>query len=352
MQFLNRINSLQKNITSTDIFLLSNPSDIAYFTGFSTLLPSEREAIVLVTNTTCLLLHAAFSPVEKVAGFEYYPRCSPSDITTKITDLSLAGKNKIWTDSQTLFVEEYLPLLSIKELEVVQMDRNTIWQLRHIKDDAEQQVSTLAAQLTNKAYQYVSQLFKVGVTEKELAFEIEFFIKKNNSELGFPSIVAFGEHASLPHHQPTDTKLSENTAILIDLGAKINGYSGDMTRTIWFGKNPDSEFLKVEKIIHSAYKNALETVQKKRDLTASELDLTVRTLIEESGYGKQFIHTTGHGLGLDVHESPSIYKTNDTKILPGMVITIEPGIYLPGKFGYRYENTILITADTAIELTN
>lgn len=350
-QFLQRLQNLQKKIASTEITVLSNPNDIAYFTGFLTLLPSEREAILLVTTSSVVLLHAAFSPVEKFEGIIYHPRCSSAYIVEQIKKLMESGRTKILIDPSTLFVEEYQPLLLIEVLEVASLQREIIWELRHVKDAAELEIMKQAASLTRQAYGHVEKLFAVGVTEKELAFEIEFFIKKQGGELGFPSIVAFGEHGSLPHHQPTDTALTQNTAVLIDLGAKVAGYSGDMTRTVWFGNTPDPEFLKIEKIVRDAYDVTFTLVQKKRDATAADFDLAARTLIDESGFGNEYIHTTGHGLGLDVHESPSIYKNNQTKILPNMVITIEPGIYLPGKFGYRYENTVLITSDSAVELT-
>ena len=140
--------------------------------------------------------------------------------------------------------------------------------------------------------------------------------------------------------------------ILIDLGATVNGYHGDMSRTVWFGKKPSPEFLKVEEVVKAAYQEAVSALKNRQgqQILAKDLDQAARGVITQAGYGKNFIHTTGHGLGLDIHENLSLNWNNEQPILPQMVITIEPGIYLEGKFGYRYENMVVVNDDGAMEL--
>lgn len=352
--YAHRCTALQKTLQAHQALLISNARDIAYFTGFFTLLPTEREAFLIITAKTAQLFYSAFCPVTKQPGITYHPTGSVAGLTEKIAQLPSEGISMIGVDKTSLFVNEFEGLQKINGLDWEQLDKDKIWQLRRVKDKTEQDSIRKAADLTVQAYEAAHALLKTGMTELEIAVEIEFFIKRRGGQLAFPIIVAFGEHSALPHHQPTNTKLTDKTVVLIDLGAQVDGYCADMTRTIWFGKNPSDEFKKIETIIRTAYaaaKNACAGSSGATQLMAKDVDLAARHVIEEAGYGKTFIHTTGHGLGLDIHESPSLYKTQTTVLLPGMIITIEPGIYLEGNFGYRYENTLLLKKQNSTELT-
>jgi len=185
--------------------------------------------------------------------------------------------------------------------------------------------------------------------------------------LAFPTIVAFGKNGAMPHYQPQNIKLKPETPILIDFGVNFENYYSDMSRTIWFGKQPSAKFLKAEKAVKKAHqqvlaklttanldlknkktdlKNSEENTTKsttKIELTAKDLDQAARGEIAQRGFADQFIHTTGHGLGLEIHEPPSLSWQDHTPIKPNMVFTIEPGIYFPGEFGYRHEDTVLMT---------
>src|SRR6185369_4782244 len=127
----------------------------------------------------------------------------------------------------------------------------------------------------------------------------------------FPTIVAFGAHATLPHHQPGATKLTSETSVLIDCGASVEGYNSDITRTVWFGKKTTPDYLKVKDIVDRAYQIGIECLQQRdlqnKTLTAKDIDVAVRGFISDAGYGNEYIHTTGHGIGLEVHEPPSVY---------------------------------------------
>jgi Xaa-Pro aminopeptidase len=377
--YTQRLQLFQNTLSTHDIVLLSKAADIFYYTGFVTLLPEEREAFVVVTKQKVVVFHAAFSPVTAVPGFEYQDTTSLETVRQTIEQLvgSTVSPAEDTTDSPTpkllldyssLFVSEFKVLEKIEQagkLQISPLNQHTIVQQRMIKDEAEQDAIKRAADLTKAAWAHVQTCIKTGITETELAWEIESYIKSHGGLLAFPTIVAYGGHAALPHHQPTSTALEEETAVLFDFGAKVDWYCADMTRTIWFGKQPSQEFIIVEAAVKTAYQKALavcqefvdtvETVAGSNSTTAqptvADVDKAARTSLDTAGYGKNFIHTTGHGLGIEIHEQPSVYRTNPTPLKLNMAITIEPGVYLPEKLGYRYENTVLLQAKKVVELT-
>lgn len=355
--FLNRITQFQTTLQPTQLALFTRPADIAYFTGFLSLVPEERESYFILTKSKALLLYSAFSPVTTITGITYHPHCTPLLLHQKILEESKAGVTEVLLDTNSMYVNEYQVLETIKQLKLSVLDRQNIWQLRMYKDADEQKRITTAALLSRDVYTFISKELTVGITEKQLAWKIESYIKERGGELAFPTIVAYGAHSSLPHHQPLDTPLAAETVVLFDFGAKIEQYCSDMSRTVWFGKKPSAEFSKVKKVVDGAYKTALDFLRKKisqsatTDYTAAQLDIVTRGAIEQAGLGKNFIHTTGHGVGLEIHEPPSLYKHTATVLAAGMALTVEPGVYLPKKFGYRHENTVLLTEDKVIELT-
>ncbi|MGC8867628.1 MAG: M24 family metallopeptidase, partial [Elusimicrobiales bacterium] len=162
------------------------------------------------------------------------------------------------------------------------------------------------------------------------------------STRSFDTIVAFGENSALPHHETSERKLRRNEAVLIDFGCIYHRYCSDMTRTFFYGK-PTEEFLKVYKTVELAQKKGIEAV--KEGVLSDEIDKICRQTISEHGYGQYFIHGTGHGVGLDIHEDPTLNPKTSIKLLQGMTITIEPGIYLYGKFGVRIEDTVCVRKD-------
>ncbi len=149
--------------------------------------------------------------------------------------------------------------------------------------------------------------------------------------------------------------------VLWDFGATVNGYRSDMSRSFWFGKTPSADFKKVKKLVHQAYEAAVKTLvvgsagtapkENSSARTAQLVDQAARELITAAGFGAQFIHTTGHGVGLDIHEPPSLNWKSPAPLKPGMVVTVEPGIYLEGNLGYRHENTVIVTETGYQEIT-
>ncbi len=355
----NRLQKLQQQISPHSAWLLTDAVDIHYFTGFATLVPEERESFLLLTRTAAYLLHATFSPAPAQDGVTLMSGTSLSFLRKNVSDaLTKHELTELKVDKTRLFADEYDVLHELK-IPLDHLDKKHIWELRSIKESAEIELIRRASTIARQTYDQLRSQIKVGQTEKDIQKLLESEMLKLGSEKpAFPTIVCFGEHGALPHHQPTSTKLTANTPILLDFGATVEGYRSDMTRSFWFGQKPSDDFKRIEHIVQTAYQAALAKAKTittlgttDSPLTAADIDSVARNLITEQGFGEEFIHTTGHGLGLDIHEQPSLYWANKAVLKLGMVITIEPGIYLEGQFGYRYENTVLLAASGVEELT-
>ncbi len=345
-----RLTHLQAHLKPNQALLLTDASDIHYFSQFSFLVPEEREGFLFLTPSAVYLLHASFSPVPDNDQLTFLSGINPGQLQTHlqqlIADTQIA---ELLVDKTKLFAHEYDVLLKIDGLTLKHVDRNLIWNIRMVKDDREIEAIRQAGKIADQALAKLRPQIKAGMTEKQIGLQLELEMMALGSERpAFPTIVAFNDHAALPHHQPTPTPLEPESGILIDFGATYHGYRSDMTRSFWFGSRPDPLFSQLQTITHQAYDAAIKALESPRTapsqpLTAALIDTTARSLITQAGFGDQFIHTTGHGVGLDIHEQPSLNWSNDLDIKPGMVITIEPGIYIADQFGYRHENTVAIT---------
>jgi Xaa-Pro aminopeptidase len=180
------------------------------------------------------------------------------------------------------------------------------------------------------------------VRERELAAEIEYALRKAGaSGVSFPPIVAFGEGSSLPHYSPGDRPLKKGDIILIDCGCVLNGYCSDWTRSFCFGSIPGSWFEEIYAVTLDAQLAGLAACRP--GAACREVDAAARDIIQDAGYGDHFGHGLGHGLGIEVHESPRLNATSSAALAPGMVVTVEPGIYLAGRGGVRIEDLVVIT---------
>ena len=205
-----------------------------------------------------------------------------------------------------------------------------------------------AQRITERAYTEVLNLLKPGVTERKIAIELEHLIKLYGGErVAFDLICVTGENTSLPHGVPGDRVVQKGDFFTFDIGAVYEGYHSDMTRTVAVGSATD-EMRMIYETVLQAHLKALRAI--KAGNTAADVDIAARDHIESCGYGEYFGHSTGHGVGLDIHEAPAVYKTNRTVLRDNMVITDEPGIYLPEKFGVRIEDMVLVQGDTPVDL--
>lgn len=347
--YSDRINKLKSKLEPNTLYLFSNPSHIAYFTGFQFLVPSEREAFFVCSDTIATIIHTSFAPINNFNFLEYMSGTFPSQIKYHLEKIIRnTSIKKILYDAQTLYVAELDSLGLINDLSLGQIEADMISQIMRVKDKDEIALISQACKITFDTYTAVHNQLQVGMTELEVSQLINSEFKNRGiTELAFPTIVAFGMNAAKPHHQPGDEKLENNSVVLIDMGAKFSDYCADMTRTIWFGNAPSNQFKKIEKIVQDAYTKAVQKLANytKETVLTKDVDNAARIHISNQGFGDHFIHTTGHGLGLNIHEAPSLNWQNSDPILKNMAITIEPGIYIEGDFGYRYENTILTTKD-------
>jgi Xaa-Pro aminopeptidase len=212
--------------------------------------------------------------------------------------------------------------------------------LRAVKGPAEIELITRAAQMCDAAFEHILGLTMAGMTEEEVAWELERFLRERGSQpLPFDVIVASGPNSALPHARPTDRPISPGEPVLIDFGARVDGYSSDISRTICLGQ-ADATYRRVYSAVLTAQLAALDGI--KAGMSGQQADAVAREAIEKAGYGDNFGHGLGHGLGLAIHETPRLGPGLETVLADGMVFTIEPGIYLTGWGGVRIEDTVVM----------
>lgn len=340
---LKRLRLLLKSLPC-DALIIENPIDLFYLTGFvfsaGKLLVSEDDAALIVDGRY----------FEKSSQQTLFPTLLLNDAV--VNDWMIDSRIKtLGFDQVHTSYDRYLSLMEmtskIKEtshsIELAPID-SPIFKLRMIKDEEEIQALRSAAHLGYQGYEYVVSLLEEGVSEKDLALKLEFFWKSlGGSHLAFDPIIAFGSNGSMPHYRVGKRCLTSDTSVLIDIGVVLSHYHSDMTRVHFFG-TPPLEITKIYSIVEEAKERALSRCRP--GVLIQELDHTARDWIAAKGYGEYFTHSLGHGIGLEVHEPPILRQKGsyaEVSLEAGMVITIEPGIYLPGIGGVRLEDTILIT---------
>ena len=223
--------------------------------------------------------------------------------------------------------------------------------LRVCKDPAEVQKMKRAVKVAQDALEATLSFIKIGMTEKEIAAELNVQLLKHGSEseLPFPPIISSGPNSANPHASPSDRKLQRGDLLVVDWGATVDGYISDLTRTFAVGE-VDDECQKIHKIVQEA--NAAGRAAGKPGAPCANVDIAARAVIEKAGYGKFFTHRTGHGIGMEGHEEPYMRGDNMQILAPGMAYTIEPGIYLPERNGVRIEDNVVVTKDGVDVLSN
>lgn len=216
-----------------------------------------------------------------------------------------------------------------------------IEKIRLIKTDAEIKILKEAADIADAAYKHILDFIRPGLTELEVSNELEFFMRKAGAtSSSFDTIVASGYRSALPHGVASEKIIEKGDFITLDYGAYYKGYVSDITRTLAVGE-PDPKLKEIYQIVYEAQHLGMDGI--KPGMTGKEADALTRDYISEKGYGEYFGHSTGHGIGLEVHEGPALSFKSDTVLVPGMVVTVEPGIYIPGLGGVRIEDDTIIT---------
>lgn len=223
-------------------------------------------------------------------------------------------------------------------------------ELRQSKDPGEVGLIQKAAGILDAGFRRAVKVIKPGVAERDAAFEIERFMRGKGAEgLSFETIVASGARSALPHGKASGKKIKKGELVVLDMGAKYMGYNSDGTRTFCTGR-PTGEQKKIYRVVLEAQEKALEKI--KAGVKGSEVDRAARAHIEKAGFGKNFGHGTGHGVGLDIHEPPSLGPESGSTLEEGMVVTVEPGVYVPGVGGVRIEDMVVVEKDGCRLLTN
>jgi Xaa-Pro aminopeptidase len=248
------------------------------------------------------------------------------------------GAEKLFIDYDKTSVSEYL---KYKETGLEVLDcAKLLQEVRAVKSDSEIESIKKACEITEKAFYSAIKTLKVGITEIELKNTLEENMLSLGGEgIAFSTIVAFGENGAVPHHETGKTVLTENTSVLVDMGCTVNGYCSDITRTVFFG-NPDKKFKDCYQAVLKANLTAIENITCG---TACNLaDKLARDQLESAGLKDYFTHSLGHGVGLDIHEFPTLSPKSSAVLSNSMVFTIEPGVYLDGEFGIRIEDTVIL----------
>lgn len=330
-----------------DGLIISSVANIIHLTEYSNFSIHEREAYLLISkDKQFILTDGRYQEAVKkqIPDFELI-EISSSYPLTKILEY-LSKKLKIQSlgfEENNLTVKEYKAIKkTIKKLKPFE-----IFEHRAIKDEFEISQIEKACKLGDKTFEYILKKIRLGVSEKELAYEMELYIKKSGGDLSFDPIVAFGENSSVPHHQIGDKVLrvrddNDGQFVLLDFGVKINNYCSDMTRTVFFGK-PSKKQIKIYETVLGAQREAVKKLKIREigGIRGFEVDKVARDYILSQGY-PSIPHSLGHGIGIEVHEHPFLSSKSKDTLKNGMVFSIEPGIYIEEFGGVRIEDLFVL----------
>ncbi len=261
------------------------------------------------------------------------------------------GAKKVFIDSSVCTVQQLSVLRGKLCAEVVSDDTlsKLISSLRIVKTREELEKMTAAQRIAEKGLAHMTEFIREGRTEKEIQLELDYYMLSHGAEaLSFDTIALSGPNTSLPHGVPSDRKVKNGEFVLLDFGAVVDGWHSDMTRTFCVGE-PTEEMRKVYDIVLRAQKAGLGAVR--AGISGRALDAVSRKVIADEGYGDAFGHSLGHGVGMEIHESPYASPSADDTIKAGSVVTVEPGIYLEGRFGVRIEDFVIVTEDGCVNMT-
>lgn len=345
-----------------NVVIVNHPSNLYYYTGFT---GGEAFLVMLISDKAEEKLESYI-----ITDSRYYEQVEKECPDLKLVKLEKKGYSQIVKELLEVFIEkqqipakgaqiaieesmnlsQYLKLCEVCSMASFKVYSEMINSGRKIKDDEELEKIRTAESIGDAAFSYILGIIKPGMTEAEIALELEYYMKKQGgSKLSFDTIVASGPNSSMPHAQVTNRKIEQGDFITMDFGCVYQGYCSDMTRTIAVGKTTQ-EMEKVYQIVLEANKRAMEQI--KEGEQCSYIDSLARDYIKSEGYGDFFGHGLGHGVGLDIHEEPRFSPKCQVITKENMVITVEPGIYLPNRFGVRIEDLVVVTKKGYENLTH
>ena len=343
MSLKSRLNKLRQKLTEekVDAFFISKPKNRYYISGF------DGSAGFLLITPQDTILATDFRYIERAK--KQAPNYEIFQITNNIADwfpglTAELGLKRLGFETRHITFALYQQLTNAlnkvsSQLKLVPVD-GLVESLRTVKEPEEVELITKASAIADSAFEHIEDIIHIGMSEKEVAWEIEKFMREQGSQtIPFEIIVASGSNSALPHAQPSQHAITAGEPIVIDIGARIGNYGSDLSRTICLGSHDDA-FNKVYDTVLRAQLAAIAAI--KEGMTGGEADNLARKVIKEAGYGEAFGHALGHGIGLAPHELPRLGPNSKEHLVNGMVFSIEPGIYLTGWGGVRIEDTVVM----------
>ena len=333
--------------SGVDGVLIVSETNRRYFTSFN-----SSDGVLLATKNGSVFLTDSRYIEEAQNVVKCCEVAELRKISEQLPELCKAfGVRKLMVEAERLTVAQlgsYRKLLRGVSLTTKGTD-TLIDSFRMVKSKEELENVIAAQRIAEKAYDHILGFIREGVTEREVALELDFFMLRNGAEaVSFGTIAISGANTSKPHGVPTDKKICSGDFVTLDYGAVVNGYHSDMTRTIAVGEVSDEQ-VNVYNTVLEAQLRALSFL--KEGVKCSDADAAARDYINEKGYGEYFRHSTGHGVGLEIHEKPNLSPKSNNLLRCGNIVTVEPGIYVPGKFGVRIEDMAIITKNGCENLT-
>ena len=336
--FENRQNTLKSVLAEQglDGMLITRLSNVRYICGFT----GSAGSCIITPNDEYFITDGRYMEQSKdeVKGFERFIDYG--------THIEIAQKNNLIPKGLKLALEsDFLSLSSYNQL--TELFPNVKWEstkmilenLAAVKDESELEALRTAVEITDKVFDEVLQFFKIGISEKEIALELAMRYRKYGEGEAFSSIVASGPNSALPHARPGERKLKQGDFVVVDAAAKYAGYHADMTRTVLIGK-PTDKHHEIYELVKKSQQAGIDAAQ--AGVLCKAVDDATRGVIADAGYGDKFIHSTGHGIGLEIHTFPRLSQQSEEILKENNVVTIEPGIYLTGWGGVRIEDDIVV----------
>jgi len=337
-----RVNKLitQANINNCSGFMLKDSNNIKYFSGYT------GEGVAIVSEKGCAIItdgRYTEQAQNQAEGYDVIEFGSGKYLDTLKDACEKYSIDSICYEADVVTCDEFNSMkagfnsINLVPTKAVGMT------IRKIKDESEIEIMQKAASVTDELLKMAHLLSKPGISELDLDAEISYLMRKKfKAESAFDTIVASGENGSMPHAFPTDRVFKSGDMVTLDFGAALEGYKSDMTRTFAIGE-PSDKMSEIYEIVKEAQQKAQDAL--KPGIACKDVDAIARDFIKEKGYGEYFAHGLGHGVGLNIHEFPRLGPNSNDILQENMVVTVEPGIYLPGIGGVRIENTCVVTKD-------
>lgn len=336
-----RIIQLQKAMAAEklDGFLVTDLLNVRYLTGYT----GSNGSVLVTRKGAWFYTDFRYKEQIKTEVKGCHKRVLARNLYAGLPPEDLKGVARLGVEQDHMTLGQFRLLKKQMKHARLIPAQNLVQQLRRTKEPVEVEMIARAQDFTDRTFRDILPMLKPGTSERDIAFEIESRFRRRG-EVAFDSIIASGPNGAKPHAGAGDRKLRKGDAVTLDIGCRIGGYCSDMTRTVFIGRAP-AEMRKVYEIVLEAQCRGLEAVRP--GTKATSVDAAARDHIAKHGYGKQFGHSLGHGVGLAVHERPVLAGPSRDTLEPGDVVTVEPGIYIPGKGGVRIEDMVLVT-DTGL----